>query len=135
MGRSYLFECPKCGYHATVSGGADHGNHLVVQTIACRDCRKLFDAVVKLKLPKNHDRRAVPGFSKLAKRPLDVAPPFEKVVNRLPLAPEKYLKWTPVKLRCPISPYHRIQPWNNPGKCPRCGVFLDKAPTPFRMWE
>jgi hypothetical protein len=51
MGRSYLFECPKCGYQASVSGGADSGFELSVQTAACRDCRRLFDSVVRWRVP------------------------------------------------------------------------------------
>ena len=51
MGRSYHFECAKCGYRTIVSGRADRGLNLAVQTIVCRDCRKLFDAVTKLKVP------------------------------------------------------------------------------------
>ena len=51
MGRSYWFECPKCGYRARVSGRADQGLSFVVQTILCCDCRELYDAVTRLKVP------------------------------------------------------------------------------------
>jgi hypothetical protein len=50
MGRSFWFECSRCGYRATVSGGADRGRDLFVQTISCRDCRKLYDAVTRLRI-------------------------------------------------------------------------------------
>ena len=49
MGRTYLFECSKCGYHARVAGGAAEGEHFAVQTIACADCRALHDAVTRFK--------------------------------------------------------------------------------------
>ena len=51
MGRSYWFECPKCGYRAKVSGRADRGLSFFVQTILCRDCRELYDAVIRLRVP------------------------------------------------------------------------------------
>jgi hypothetical protein len=50
MGRSYWFECPKCGYRAKVSGRADRGLTLFVQTILCSDCRQLYDAVTRLRV-------------------------------------------------------------------------------------
>ena len=43
MGKTYVFECGLCHYRAKVSGGADSGVDCEVQTIACRDCRELFD--------------------------------------------------------------------------------------------
>ena len=44
-------ECTRCGYRATVAGGAAQGPHLAVQTIHCLDCRELHDAVTELKVP------------------------------------------------------------------------------------
>ena len=51
MGRSYWFECVKCGYRAKVSGRADRGLNFFVQTILCRDCRELYDAITRVKIP------------------------------------------------------------------------------------
>ena len=51
MGRSYWFECVRCGYRAKVSGGSDRGLNVFVQTVVCRECKELFDAVTKLRLP------------------------------------------------------------------------------------
>ena len=51
MGRSYCFECPTCGYRAKVSGRADRGLTFFVQTILCLDCRQLYDAVTRLRVP------------------------------------------------------------------------------------
>ena len=50
MGRSYWFERSRCGYRAKVSGRADRGLHCVVQTILCRDCKELYDAVIRLRI-------------------------------------------------------------------------------------
>ena len=49
MGRTYLFECFRCGYRARVSGGAGVGQHFAVQTIVCADCKELYDAVTEFK--------------------------------------------------------------------------------------
>src|ERR1043165_2888542 len=48
-GRTWLFECAKCGFRATVAGGADRGFRFAVQTILCHDCKELHEAVVSLK--------------------------------------------------------------------------------------
>lgn len=53
MGRTYLFECAKCGYRTQVAGGAERGYHVAVQTIQCLECRELRDAVTELKVPNN----------------------------------------------------------------------------------
>jgi len=44
MGISYEFECPACGYTATVSGDDDAGLICTTATIACHACCKLYDA-------------------------------------------------------------------------------------------
>src|ERR1700674_5874389 len=51
MGRSYWFECPRCGYRAKVSGRADRGFNFSVQSIVCRDCKELYDAVTRARIP------------------------------------------------------------------------------------
>jgi len=136
MGRSYLFECSKCGYRAKVSGGADRGFDFHVQTVLCLDCKALYDAVVRLKIPDAETCMAV--FSH--QRPLlhwqvpDGAPAFESVLNRLPL-PARQVAWLHFRIRCPISPIHQVRPWNEPDKCPRCGVYLERNALPFRIWE
>ena len=40
--------------------------------------------------------------------------------------------WEDVKLICPISKLHEIEPWKDPGRCPRCGNFIEKNGYPFR---
>ena len=51
MGRTYSFECSRCGYRVRVAGGADEGEHFAVQTIACADCKELHDVVTRFKPP------------------------------------------------------------------------------------
>ena len=116
MGRSYLFECAKCGYQASVSGGADSGSEFCVQTATCRDCRALLDCVVRLRVP-------------------DAGLKIPSELQRLPPLSTKKFKWVSFKIRCPVSPAHRVHAWNEPGKCPRCGNYLDKNALPFRYWD
>ena len=137
MGRSYHFECPRCGYRAKVSGRADRGSHLWVQTILCRDCKVLYDAVTRLKVPGESGFRPNAGFpnGRLRKKNADRPPAFEAALNRLPLRAGNRAKWIPFKVACPVSAAHKVQIWNEPGKCPRCGVYLERNALPFRLWE
>jgi hypothetical protein len=137
MGRSYLYECPKCSYRTHVSGGADHGQRFHVQTVLCRDCRKLHDAVIRVKVPRTIESRRTFGSSPGAPRNAKAlaAPPFDEVLNRLALSGAKSLKWLHFKPRCPVSAIHNVQVWNDPGRCPRCGTYLEKSALPFRIWD
>jgi NAD-dependent SIR2 family protein deacetylase len=121
MGRTYLFECSKCGYRARVSGGADRGRHAAVQTILCAECRELYDAVIEFKPSR-------PG-----EKNLKTAPKFTALLNRLP--PRGARRWVKLKPACPFSPRHRIRLWKQPDKCPKCGTFLDPGVIPFRLWD
>jgi len=121
MGRTYLFECSKCGYRARVSGGADEGQHVCLQTVLCADCKELYDAVIAFK----------PSTCK-AILP-DIAPQFAILLNRLP--PRGVRQWHEFKPACPLSPRHRVRVWKQPDKCPKCGTYLDPSPTPFRRWD
>ena len=47
MGESSTYRCPNCGYTALVAGGRACGFETVVETILCRDCRELYDAVAE----------------------------------------------------------------------------------------
>lgn len=135
MGRSYLFECSKCGYKATVSGGADTGYEFSVQTTACRDCRILFDSVVRWRVPDN-GLKFVPDFRVRPRRAEHETPPtFEAALGRLPFLGVRKFKWVQFKIRCAVSLAHRVHPWNDPGKCPRCGSFMEKNALPFRYWD
>src|SRR5215470_5117661 len=92
MGRSYWFECSKCGYRARVSGRADRGLNFAVETIVCQDCKELFDAVTRLRVP--NETPFVNSFrlgnthgtarSFFSPRHTAKPPSFQAVVNRLP---------------------------------------------------
>lgn len=140
MGRSYWYECGRCGYRAKVSGQADRGLHLFVQTILCRDCKQLYDAVIRLRVSRD---------SLVATRPLigtrpnsagqvradGPAPDFQSALNRLAYAGLRQAMWVQYPPRCPVSSRHRVQTWTEPDKCPRCGLYLEKNPLPYRIWD
>ncbi len=140
MGRSYWFECPRCGYRAKVSGRADRGLSFFVQTVLCRDCRELYDAVTRLRVPD--DSLAWGTFAAWRRarlqnlqRSLTTPPSFLAALNRLPQTGVKRFKWLPFNLQCPVSATHRVRSWNDPDRCPKCGVFLEKSALPFRLWD
>jgi len=122
MGQTHLFECSKCGYTARVAGGTEEGEHFTVQTIACADCKALYDAVVQAKT-------SLPQRSHPSKN----APKFATVLNRLP--PRGAHPWLKFKPACPVSARHRIRGWKPPDKCPKCGSFLEQSAVSFRVWD
>lgn len=139
MGRTYLFECAKCGYRAKVAGGVARGFHLAVQTIACLDCRELHDVVTELKVPelpaaKRTLGKLTPSLGD-AGSAMAVAPSFPAALNRLRPAGGRRFGWVLFKAVCPVSTFHRIREWNQPGRCPRCGVFLEGGAIPFKIWD
>ena len=140
MGRSFWFDCVKCGYRANVSGGADRGLNICVQTVLCRECRALFDAVTHLRIPHESGLQLSwtglrrPNFPDLLRK-WDAPPSFPSVLNLLPYQGVKRFRWLHFKLRCPVSALHPVQAWNEPGKCPCCRVYLEKNAVPFRIWE
>ena len=140
MGRSYWFECPTCAYRAKVSGRADRGLSFSVQTILCQDCRELYDAVIRLRVPDEFGGRG--DFGRLRKagmprtlRDMTTPPTFQAVLNRLPLTGVSRFKWVPFKPQCPVSAIHRVRSWNDPDRCPRCGLYLEKNALPYRLWD
>ncbi len=143
MGRSFWFECSRCGYRATVSGGADRGRDLFVQTISCRDCRKLYDAVTRLRVSEPtppfggllRPLAAKARKSKAAKSKMDSPPSFEAALSRLPCQGVRRSRWQHYKLQCPVSAIHRVSAWNDPDPCPQCGMVLEKNALPYRLWD
>ena len=140
MGRSYWFECPKCGYRGKVSGRADRGLSFAVQTILCSDCKELYDAVTRLKVPDHWGGLGTLSELRKARFPKAHAriaspPAFMAVLNRLPPAGSKRFRWLPFKLQCPVSAVHRVRSWNDPDFCPKCGIYLEKSALPYRLWE
>lgn len=112
-----------------------------MQTIACHDCKALYDMVTRLKVPDDDKTQGLlpPVFRRnkffLFQRNLSVPPDFETVLNRLPYRGVRHFKWLPFKLQCPLSAIHRVRAWNDPDKCPRCGIYMDRSALPFRIWE
>jgi len=119
--------------------GVERGPQLVVQTIHCLECRELHDAVIELKVP------AAPAAKlsrwKLKPTPFDSDPGDEKpptfaaALHHLVVGRDQSFHWMKFKLVCPVSPRHRLRVWQQPGKCPRCGIFLDGSGTPFKVWD
>ena len=46
MGQSFVFNCNKCDYETSVSGGRDCGMLAVVQTMVCESCKELVDVLI-----------------------------------------------------------------------------------------
>jgi len=140
MGRSYWFECPKCGYRAKVSGRADRGLAFSVQTILCRDCKELYDAVTRLRVPDEFGglKKFAGGQSGRSPNPyrsVSSPPGIESVLNRLLQTGVKRFRWLPFKIQCPVSALHRVRSWNEPDRCPKCGIYLEKNALPYRLWD
>ena len=139
MGRSYWFECAKCGYRAIVAGRADQGLDLVIQTILCRDCKQLYDAVTRLSVVDDSSGLGgvggLPAARFQKRRQITTPPAFQAALNRLPPSGARRLKWHAFKLQCPVSGLHRVRSWNDPDRCPKCGIFLEKSALPYRLWD
>src|SRR5208283_2601074 len=138
MGRSYWFECSRCGYRAKVSGRADRGLNFFVQTIVCRDCKELYDAVTRVKIPAAKiASKNLAGWRPLRRREspraLASPPTFQSALNHLLYTGTPRVKWQEFKLQCPVSPKHRVEAWTEADKCPRCGVHLEKGVLPYRI--
>jgi len=122
MGRTYAFECPKCEYRVHVAGGAAEGAQFAVQTIACAECKALYDVVTRVK-----------ATTRQIDNPPKAAPRFAAMLNRLPFrGPRHWLKFKPA---CPVSGRHRIRLWKQPDRCPKCGTFMESGALPYRIWD
>jgi hypothetical protein len=130
MGRTYVFECQECGYCAKVAGGTAEGIEFAVQTIHCVDCRKLQDAVMYAAMPIID-----PFVGGQEPKGKSMPPPLTKLMTRLPFASRLATRPQKFELACAASPDHRIRVWNQPGKCPQCGVFLERSGFPFAQWD
>ena len=132
VGKTYLFECPQCQYRAKVSGGADGGLHCEIQTVSCRECGELYDVFIRQRRYRDAgDLVRFPGFYRPEIPPMvlgssSINPPAE------PLPP---LVWRDYAPACPVNPEHRVELWKDPGRCPRCGNFMERNGFPFRAWD
>jgi hypothetical protein len=108
--------------------------HCVVQTIVCCDCRELYYVATRIRR-RQPEKDAPPPRRFRALRP-EIPPVVLRNGSFHPLNhPVPPLVWEEATLACPSNPKHFVEPWNDPGRCPRCGNFLEKVGWPFRLWE
>ena len=132
VGKTYLFECPQCQYRAHISGGADGGLHCEIQTVVCHECRQLYDVFKRQR--RRADARDVVRFSGFYRPEIPPTVLGGSSVN--PSAkPPAPLIWRDFNLACPVQPKHDVEPWKDPGRCPRCGNFMERNGFPFRSWD
>ena len=126
VGKAYHFECPQCHYRAKVSGGVDSGIHCEVQTLVCRDCRELMDVFTKVQRREGATEKIkFPGFFR---------PEIPPVILR-DGSPANRLVWQKFPLACPVAPKHQVEAWQDLGRCPRCGNFMEKNGFPTKIWD
>ena len=108
--------------------------HCDVQTIVCRDCRQLFDVFTRIQRRKPEKELAATNRFR-ALRP-EIPPVVLQNGSFHPLNhPVQPLVWEKIKLACPVNPKHSLEVWKDPGRCPRCGNFMEKVGWPFRLWD
>jgi hypothetical protein len=61
-------------------------------------------------------------------------PEIPPVILRDP-ADRRPLVWESYPLACPVEAKHFVTAWNDPGRCQRCGNFMEKTGAPFRRWD
>jgi hypothetical protein len=142
MGRSYLFECSRCGYRARVSGKTDRGVNFWVQTILCQDCKGLHDAVIRLRVPHESPLdswRNTSGFFLNAlntpQRKHSSPPVFTTLLNQLSPRGARRYQWVRFNPQCPVSWIHRVQAWETSHPCPKCGLQMERTVLPYRLWD
>jgi hypothetical protein len=103
----------------------------------CLECKELHDAVTELKVPATNalsswKLKSSGGTSpKVSAKP----PTFQAALNRLMFPGVKRFRWLRFKAACPAAAQHRVKEWQQPGKCPKCGYFLEGNAVPFRRWD
>jgi hypothetical protein len=122
MGKTYHFECGLCHYRVNVSGGTAAGVDCEVQTVVCRDCRELYDIFTRVR------RQSTPVGKFKAVHP-EIPP------AALAGSPARTRDWQKPPVTCPRESKHRVELWNDPGRCPRCGNYLEKNGLAFRVWD
>jgi hypothetical protein len=138
MGRTFLFECSRCHYRATVVGGADRGFNCFVQTLVCRECASLYDVATRLKVAEPQKAGPLDArWRSLAPRAKPHVPPDAgtNLYNRLLFSATTRSRWVTLEPRCPVSKIHHVESWNDPGPCPRCRARLERTVMPYRIWD
>jgi hypothetical protein len=161
MAQIRQFHCPKCNYHAEVSGGEDRGLDIYTQTIICHECKELHDVPAKkFSLPDDSDRiqpdpHAKPLVAAWVKFRIGEAGRAANSSQNPSQFSHLQHYWKPVKLSCPESPFHRVDKWfgmhlplvedagteqanvdssARGGACPRCGTTMLRS-QPMATWE
>jgi len=98
----------------------------------CRECRQLYDVYLKVR------RRA--GAMAKVKFPGFFRPEIPPVVlrestSRPATGQTPKLVWQKFTPMCPVDAKHKVEVWKEPGRCPRCGCFMEKGGFPFRSWD
>jgi hypothetical protein len=154
MGRAYRYHCERCGYKADVCGADVEASGFQMTTIHCKDCRCLYDVLSRIELdrpvadgtkdahPEHHLRLAESKWRELEHK-------FSLTSGSLPRKKELHFKIKTASpfqnrltqlcyqlvLECPIKITHRVRCWKEPGRCPRCRDYLERAALPFREWD
>jgi hypothetical protein len=110
-----------------------------VQTILCRDCRQLYDAVTKIRSPINNHPAPQGAFNGWLKQTfrhskIEKPPTFQTALSRLRVTAASKQHWLSFTPQCPVSGRHRIENWDQ-AECPRCSLPLEKNPLPYRIWD
>lgn len=109
-----------------------------MQTVVCHDCRELFDVFTRIR----KRRQPVIARRTLMNSEIIIPPALlvEHPVREFPEKPEPRplpapTFWEDREISCPIASSHRIEPWRDPGRCPRCGNFMEKNGLPWKLWD
>jgi hypothetical protein len=107
-----------------------------VQTIICRECKQLYDAVTRMKVVDPLTPLRLQPWRPLGSHLSRARPSaFSQVLQRLPTPATSRWRWIAYKIQCPVSAIHKVEVWNDPGRCPRCALHIEKNVLPFRVWD
>ena len=115
---------------ARVAGRSDGGLIFGQANHFRRDCRQLYDAVNRLRVPD--EPRELKLSLSLRRNPLDIktqttaaAPTFESALNRLPYKGVRRFRWIKFKPSCPVTAWHRVEESKDPANA-RVAVYSSK---------
>jgi hypothetical protein len=112
MGTTYRFFCNACSYERNVCGRQDSGERYAMATIACTECRELYDVVTHWSKSAGESLREREAFAK--------EHPEVGLRDARPVISEFW----EAEIVCPKSYKHRWRLWEHPDDCPRCGARM-----------
>lgn len=125
-----------------MAGREEQGLVCHVCTIVCPECSALFDAVTRARLSRDWLKGRRPLHLDAGWTPKSE---WQRTVDavREPVTLDQVLfehhdprgPWVEFPVTCPNVVHHAVQPWKDPGRCPRCGVYMERTLMPFRLWE